>query len=271
MNICNATKRTLLSCIAFAGICASGNATEHIGFPASYYHHANQDQADINRCAIGGTFLPDYFEPFLRADNAIRAVNRAITEFNTRFPSLMDNATVDATAFFEQIDTSSFDGLIEALRVYMSRTATDEERDESLTTIFDVQNDIFGVSVVAEVSTETAGGVAATLTKYAGRTYELVDKTTAPTDFSPPELQASIETIAGYCSNAHASIPNEAAFTALTSLLHKDDHNVVSINDPSLADVLAVRNANYEDKLRIIENDVRAIAAAVARIAAYGH
>jgi hypothetical protein len=50
-----------------------------------FQNSRNQDQTDINRAAIGGIFLPDFFEPFFKLDNAVDTLNYMIEGFNARF------------------------------------------------------------------------------------------------------------------------------------------------------------------------------------------
>ncbi|MDR2464395.1 MAG: hypothetical protein LBD36_02150 [Holosporales bacterium] len=90
-----------------------------------------QDQADINRCAVGGRFLPDYFEPLFRLENAVDTLNHIINEFNLRYGTdkvwYLDEGTRVKVVNTVDKTTDLFE-LIRVCRAYVHNPDGDKDR-----------------------------------------------------------------------------------------------------------------------------------------------
>ncbi|MDR1907554.1 MAG: hypothetical protein LBQ43_01695, partial [Holosporales bacterium] len=107
---------------------------------ANFQARINQDQADINRAAVGGTFLPDFFEPFFHVERAIDAYNEIVASFNAVYPGTTEVYKGTAsTSVFEAVEKDGeFFTFVGNLRQYMSRTLVDKgERGGLLKAIYE--------------------------------------------------------------------------------------------------------------------------------------
>lgn len=114
----------------------------------------NQDQADINRSAVGGTFFPDYFEEFFDFDNGINVFNRRIRDLGD-MAAIDGESIYDTTAFSPVGRNGDFFTLIQNMRDYMDRTLTDDQRKSLLSTIYSLIKAQEGGKSLAQTNLES--------------------------------------------------------------------------------------------------------------------
>jgi hypothetical protein len=100
---------------------------------ATFQNEVTQDQADINRVAVGGRFLTDFFEPFLQLNRALDAFNKAKAHVlsRTEYFDVNEGAPAWVTAleaFTLGEQEENFQHTIKYMYKYMDRTLDETSR-----------------------------------------------------------------------------------------------------------------------------------------------
>ncbi|MDR1598033.1 MAG: hypothetical protein LBR89_03800 [Holosporales bacterium] len=115
----------MLSSVMGLGTCS---ATEQPQIAGGYPPNVQQDIALTNRSRVGGTFIADYFAPFLDAHMAIENLNRSINAFNAMFPSVR---MLDGEApVFTELFNGAISELANAMRFVLDPIGTPESKLE---------------------------------------------------------------------------------------------------------------------------------------------
>ena len=120
-------------------------------FGSAFNQGFNQDQADINRTAVGGTFLPDYFEPALQVQRATYSLNSKINGFIDRNIGAYFDVDGSTNTFLQSIADVDLpiplEDLLLKMRLYMDRTITKAERDTVVSEIYTLLSQTAEVTV----------------------------------------------------------------------------------------------------------------------------
>lgn len=116
-------------------------------FGASFQNEVNQDQADINRVAVGGRFLPDFFESFLQLDRGFSAFEKARAHVLSRQEYFdLEQTLPEDKLWLAQLAALSLDGpedqhlfadAVRGMYKYMDRTLDDVSRANVAKALYD--------------------------------------------------------------------------------------------------------------------------------------
>jgi hypothetical protein len=271
MKVLNAIKFGAISAI----LSLAGNANENFSqwgalLGATFQAGVNNDQANINRSAIGGRFFSDYFEAALAFQRGVEAFNDIVQGFNY-------NHNGDFTQpLFNGINVGAPEEPAEAPVEGQGEGQGDVPVEESgwvvlnnMHAFLDPRNDADtrrtlseNISTKASVLTELIAAIQGTLTTYSGIT--LVEDDSR---LSEPlsDLTTLIQDLGHVTAAATAVIAiGELAKAELAQMGNAS-------TDQCLVDILNTKDQSLDNKVKVLETLVRIILAKVSDMHAFVH
>ncbi|MDR1208030.1 MAG: hypothetical protein LBJ89_01620 [Holosporales bacterium] len=253
MKVSNAIKFGAISAI----LSVAGNANEHFSawgavLGPTFQASVNNDQANINRRAIGGRFFSDYFEYPLAFQRGVESFNALVERFNNTYGSyiLKDDQPVFSIISLSACIGEERDGLLASMHRYLDPTIDTSTRDDLYSSIsIAVDNptepeDLGTLQRLIKDHGDTLGAYSALVIGTEEGECKVSDNEEVPLTLSRDF--AYVVTAAGVLHDIAAESIN--ALDQLSTVLK----NQTDLTDRSLVDLLSRNDKTLENLVRII-------------------